>query len=90
MQLPAKGGWELCSTWLGSLEGEKRSSAWRERLYRMSKGRALTLLTVLFKALHADETWSARNAGLRMPQDHESMQESEMDWICQICSATDA
>ena len=41
------------STWLGSLEGEKRSSAWRERLYRMSKGRALTLLTVLFRALHA-------------------------------------
>lgn len=44
----------LGSTWLESLEGEKRSSAWRERLYRTSKGLALTLLTVLFRALHAN------------------------------------
>ena len=47
-------GQQSGNTWLMSLEGEKRSSAWRDRLYRMSKGRALTLLTLLFRALHAN------------------------------------
>ena len=39
-------------TWLGLLVGEYSSSACRDRLYRMSKGRALMLLAGLFSALH--------------------------------------
>lgn len=39
-------------TSLGSREGEYSSSAWSERLYRMSNGRARMLLAGLFNALH--------------------------------------
>ena len=39
-------------TSFGSREGEYSSSAWSERLYRMSNGRARMLLAGLFSALH--------------------------------------
>lgn len=52
------GGKQLEITWLGSRAGENSSSACRDRLYRISKGRARVVLTELFNALHTIQTWS--------------------------------